>query len=108
MTGPSPPSRHVVSLAGQKPSFEGPTGAIRHVDAGNFPLLKRLSIRQLRLAPGGLREPHWHADAHELGYCVRGEALVTIVGNHAARESFLVGPGEMFFAPSGSLHAIQN
>jgi oxalate decarboxylase len=101
-------SPHVVNLASQPPSFEGPKGAIRHVDARNLPLLKRLSIRQLLLEPGGLREPHWHADAHELGYCVRGQALVTIGGNHAARESFLVGVGEMFFAPSGSIHAIQN
>lgn len=36
-----------------------------------------------------------------------GAALVTIAGNHAALASFTVGAGEMFFAPSGSLHAIR-
>lgn len=100
-------SQHVASLTAGEPSFQGPEGSIQQVDARSLPLLKRLSVRRLLLAPGGLREPHWHANAHELGYCVRGSALVTIAGNHATRESFTVGAGEMFFAPSGSLHAIR-
>jgi len=102
------PSRHVVSLSGQQPRFAGPLGSIAHVDALNFKLLKRLSIRRLLLGKGGLREPHWHANAHELGYVVHGSALVTIAGNHATRDSFVVRDGDMFFVPSGSLHAIQN
>lgn len=102
------PSRHVVSLTGQQPRFAGPLGSITHVDALNFKLLKRLSIRRLLLEKDGVREPHWHANAHELGYVVHGKALVTIVGNHATRDSFVVRDGDMFFVPSGSLHAIQN
>jgi len=101
-------SKHVASLNGQSPRFSGPLGSITHVDAGVLPLLKRLSIRRLLLEQGGLREPHWHANAHELGYVVRGEALVTIAGNHSSRSSFVVRAGDMFFAPSGALHAIQN
>lgn len=102
------PSRHVASMGMQPPSYENPSGSIVHIDKDTLPLLKRLSLRRLRLAPEGLREPHWHANAHELGYCVRGEALVTIVRNHAVRDSFVVRPGDMFFAPSGSLHSIRN
>lgn len=108
MDQPLNPSRHVVSLTAQSPDFSGPRGSIAHVDVTRLPLLRRLSIRRLLLAPGGVREPHWHANAHELGYVLRGSALVTIAANHAARESFLVGPGDMFFVPSGSLHAIAN
>jgi oxalate decarboxylase len=108
MSEPRPASRHVASLAGQPPSFAGPGGAIRHVDRSTLAVLRRLSIRKLRLEPHGLREPHWHADAHELAYCLSGTVLVTIADNHASRETFLVAAGDMFFAPSGSLHAIAN
>lgn len=101
-------SRHTISLAGQKPRFEGPRGSITHMDVTDLPILRRLSIRRLLLAPLGLREPHWHANAHELGYCVHGEALITIAGNHAERESFVVQSGEMFFVPSGAMHSIEN
>lgn len=55
-----------------------------------------------------MREPHWHVNGHELGYCVRGEALVTIFGNQNARDSFSIAAGEMFFVPSGALHHIEN
>lgn len=101
-------SRHVFSLAARSPDLAVAAGSIAVADAKGFPILERMSLRRLLLAPGGLREPHWHANAHELGYCVAGSALVTIALNHAARESFLVEAGEMFFAPSGSLHAIRN
>lgn len=101
-------SRHVLSLIKQAPRDEGPKGSITHMDASNLPLLRRLSIRRLLLAPQGVREPHWHANAHELGYCVHGEALITIAANHAQRESFVVAAGEMFFVPSGAMHSIEN
>ena len=101
-------SMHVVSLTGQEPSLQVPGGSMTHVDASVFPILERLSIRRLLLAPRGVREPHWHANCHELTYCVRGEALVTIFGNQSARASFAVAAGEMFFVPSGALHHIEN
>ena len=101
-------SKHVVSLKSQAPRFQGPKGSITHMDAEDLPLMRRLSLRHLSLAFEGAREPHWHANAHELGYCIQGKALITIAGNHAKRDSFVVSAGEMFFVPSGAMHSIQN
>jgi oxalate decarboxylase len=101
-------SVHVASLAKQTPHLEAAGGSITQLDASVFPILERLSIRRLVLKPRGVREPHWHANGHELTYCVRGEALVTIFGNQSARHSFAVAAGDMFFAPSGYLHHIEN
>lgn len=105
MTKSSP---HVASLTGQAPGLQAAGGSITHLDASTFPILDRLSIRRLLLAPLGVREPHWHANCHELDYCLRGEALVTIFSNQSARDSFSVAAGEMFFVPSGYLHHIEN
>lgn len=104
----SAPSRHVVRLGQEKPRFSGPRGFISHLDVTTLAILRRLSLRRLMLEKGGVREPHWHANAHELGYCVTGEALITIAANHAERESFVVGAGDMFFVPSGAMHSIEN
>ncbi|HEY6630245.1 MAG TPA: cupin domain-containing protein [Rhizobiaceae bacterium] len=101
-------SKHVVSLHSQEPRFEGPKGAIRHMDASDLPIMRKLSLRLLSLAFQGVREPHWHANANELGYCIQGEALITIADNHARRENFIVQAGEMFFIPSGAMHSIKN
>jgi oxalate decarboxylase len=101
-------SPHIISLVGKKPYFADNFGSQTRIDANDLPRLNRLSIRRLLLAPKGVREPHWHANAHELGYCLRGEHLVTIAGNGESRNSFVISPGEMFFVPSGALHHIEN
>jgi oxalate decarboxylase len=101
-------SPHIISLSGKKPYFADNSGSQTRIDANDLPRLNRLSIRRLLLAPGGVREPHWHANAHELGYCLQGEHLVTIAGNGESRNSFVISAGEMFFVPSGALHHIEN
>ena len=101
-------SRHITSLSGKKPYVTGDFGSQTRIDASDLPMLERLSIRRLLLAPGGVREPHWHVNAHELGYCLRGDHLVTIAGNGETRNSFIISAGEMFFVPSGALHHIEN
>jgi oxalate decarboxylase len=101
-------SKHVRSLNDQQIAFESTAGSITRLGRDQLPILEGLSIRRLVLTPNAIREPHWHANANELGYCVRGQALVTIVGNHGSREVFVIGIGEMFFFPSGTVHAIEN
>lgn len=78
------------------------------LNAGSFPILDRLSIKRLLLEPGAVREPHWHANASELTYCVKGLLLVGMLGDANAVSSFTIAPGQMFFAPSGSIHHIEN
>ncbi|MBX7067386.1 MAG: cupin domain-containing protein [Parachlamydiales bacterium] len=74
----------------------------------SFPVLQGMSFYKLALHSRAVREPHWHANADELGYCLQGNLLVSIYGNRNMRESFLVCEGEAFFIPSGALHAIEN
>ncbi len=99
---------HITSLTSRKPYLADQYGNLNRVDANDMHRMKRLSIRRLQLSPRGIREPHWHTNANELGYCLQGEHLVTIAGNHSTRHSFTISPGEMFFVPSGALHHLEN
>ena len=76
--------------------------------ATNFPVLKGMSFYKLRLEPLASREPHWHANADELGYCTEGKLLVSFYKHGNIRSVFVVNKAEMFFIPSGTLHAIEN
>ena len=101
-------SAHVFHLGRIEPQFSNAFGSRTAAIRDDFPLLKGLSLYRLILAGGAFREPHWHPNANELSYCVRGALLVTIFGNGNERNAFTIGEGEMFFVPSGYLHAIEN
>lgn len=74
----------------------------------NFPALQNMAFYKLVLHKYAVREPHWHANADELGYCLRGRLLISFYGNKNAKETFVIQAGEAFFIPSGSLHSIEN
>lgn len=99
---------HKLSLTGTKPQFSSDCGSKIQVNKSVLPILHGLSIYRLVLNEGCFREPHWHTNADELGYCLKGDALVTIFANGNQHSQFTITAGEMFFVPSGSLHAIEN
>ena len=101
-------SDHVFRLGATAPQLSTHYGARTHVRRDNFPILQRLSLAKVTVEVGGFREPHWHANAHELGYCLAGELLVTVFGDDNQHASFRTSPGQMFFVPSGALHALEN
>lgn len=102
------PVSHKLSLNSEPPQVDGPFGRKVAGNKANFPILKGLSVYRLTVRPGCFREPHWHANADELGYCLKGRALVTIFASGNIHAQFSISAGEMFFVPSGSLHAIEN
>lgn len=108
MTASLTRSAHTASLSDGEIVEENEFGSMRRITADNLPILKRLSIKRVLLNPGSMRTPHWHANANELTYCVRGTALVSVLDNHNQFTSFIVTAGQMFHAASGSLHHIEN
>ncbi len=100
--------RHVTSLSSGASLFESELGSVTQVSAEQLPIMRRLSVKRLTLAPGAMREPHWHANANELTYCIAGDLLVSVLDNGSEFSSFTLAAGEMFHVASGSLHHIEN
>jgi oxalate decarboxylase len=100
-------SRHVTSLRDKKPDTDHRGGSVQSLTAADFPLLSELSIRRLVLPAGTIREPHWHTNANELTYCLRGAALVTVFDIGSTYHRFTIRAGQMFYVPSGALHTIE-
>jgi oxalate decarboxylase len=101
-------SQHTTSLDSGETVFTGDLGSITAVTSGSLPILSGLSMKRLVLQPGAVRELHWHADASELTYCLSGDLLVGILGDDNQFTWFTLGRGQMFYAPSGALHYIEN
>jgi len=101
-------SRHVSHLKNAEPFFQSSLGSMQRCTADELPILKNLSLKRLILAPKAIREPHWHANANELTYCLSGKALVSVLDNKSSYASFIIEAGQMFHIESGSLHHIEN
>ena len=83
-------------------------GDFFRASAKNFPALKGLAVQGLDLAPGAVREPHCHPNAHQLDYCISGEGVVGIVGPNGETHYLELKAGDISFVPQGYLHWIEN
>ncbi|WP_378144772.1 cupin domain-containing protein [Cnuibacter sp. UC19_7] len=102
-------SKHVRSLVGAgSVQHDSELGSIHRLTKETFPMLERLSIKRLELAPGAIREPHWHANADELTYCLSGTVLVSTLDTGDVFGTFTVEAGQMFHVLSGAIHHIEN
>lgn len=101
-------SVHTFNLEAIKPQSVCNGGTRSIANADNFHILKGMSLYSLHLDKGGVREPHWHPNAVELGYCLTGRAIMTIFSPGAGHDTFTVDAGEIVFVPRGYLHHIEN
>jgi len=81
-------------------------GWARQVTASELPVATTLAGVNMRLAPGGVRELHWHKEA-EWAYMLEGRARITAID--PAGHNFVddVGVGDLWYFPSGIPHSIQ-
>lgn len=74
----------------------------------NLPTLEGLGILGFGLKPKGVVEPHWHTNAGELVYIVRGKTLITVLSPDGHIEKMEVNGGQGAFAPASHFHNIEN
>jgi oxalate decarboxylase len=101
-------SIYTFNLDGTTPQVSNSNGSRTKANADNFPVLSGMGMLLLRLEKGGIREPHWHPNASELSYCVKGQAAMTIFSPGNNHDTFTIKPGEMTYVPKGYIHDIQN
>lgn len=73
-----------------------------------LPILQGLGILGFGLNPKGIVEPHWHTNAGELVYIVKGKTRITVLSPDGKVEVMEVGAGQGAFAPASHFHNIEN
>jgi oxalate decarboxylase len=111
--GPTTP----VLAGAELPSFRFRLGAVapktwdggwaKEANVSQFPVSQKLAGVLMSLSPGGLRELHWHANAAEWAYVIKGQCRITIIdpADHSQVVDF--GPGDVWYFPRGYGHSIQ-
>ena len=62
----------------------------------------------LKLKRGAMHEPHWHTDANEWHYVLKGRTRVTLFATDKRVAVAELSPGECAYIPRGCGHSIQN
>jgi oxalate decarboxylase len=83
-----------------------PGGWSRQVTVQDFPAAKSIAGVNMRLTVGGIRELHWHLPA-EWAFMLTGQAQITAVDQNGRNFVANVGPGDLWYFPSGLPHSIQ-
>ena len=84
-----------------------PGGREYLVSSREFPIQTSLTAVRMDLQPGGLRELHWHPNADEWQYYVRGRARVRVFGSHGRTRTEEFGPGHVAFIQKGYGHYVE-
>lgn len=83
-------------------------GLVRITDSTNFPISKTVAAAHLKIAPGALREMHWHPNADEWSFFIRGRARMTVFGSSGTARTFDYNAGDVAIVPQNMGHFVEN
>jgi oxalate decarboxylase len=104
----TPPEPFTFSL-GSAPNLNTTKGGkLRMADSSTFKVSKTIAVVVQTLPPGGLRAMHWHPNADEWQYYIKGKARMGVfnTGPHVATMDF--NPGDIGYVPRNYGHYVQN
>jgi oxalate decarboxylase family bicupin protein len=83
-------------------------GHVRITDSTNFPISKTVAAAHLDIQPGAMREMHWHPNADEWSFFIKGRARVTIFAAEGTARTFDYQAGDVGIVPRNMGHFIEN
>ncbi|KAL3419313.1 oxalate decarboxylase OxdC (oxalate decarboxylase family bicupin) [Phlyctema vagabunda] len=83
-------------------------GEVRITDSKNFPISKTVAAAHAIIEPGAIREMHWHPNADEWSFFIRGRARVTIFASEGSARTFDYMPGDVGIVPRNMGHFVEN
>ncbi|KAI1077136.1 Bicupin, oxalate decarboxylase/oxidase [Whalleya microplaca] len=83
-------------------------GEVRITDSKNFPVSTTVAAAHVLIEPGALREMHWHPNADEWSFFIRGRARITIFGSEGSARTFDYVPGDVGIVPRNMGHFVEN
>ncbi|KAJ9231470.1 hypothetical protein DTO207G8_4720 [Paecilomyces variotii] len=83
-------------------------GQVRITDSTNFPISKTVAAAHATINPGCLRELHWHPNADEWSFFIKGRARVTVFAASGVSRTFNYVAGDVGIVPKSMAHYVEN
>lgn len=91
-----------------QPAKKTSGGEVRVTDSKNFPISKTIAAAHAIIEPGAIREMHWHPNADEWSFFIKGRARVTIFASEGTARTFDYVPGDVGIVPRNMGHFVEN
>ena len=83
-------------------------GEVRITDSKNFEISKTVAAAHVTIQPGAIREMHWHPNADEWSFFIKGRARITIFAAEGTARTFDYVPGDVGIVPRNNGHFVEN
>ena len=103
-----PPNPFTYSLAGGPISKQTKGGMVQIADSHNFKASANIAAALVTVHPGGMREMHWHPNADEWQYYVKGSAQMTVFNTGPSAVTNNFNPGDVGYITRNLGHYIKN
>jgi oxalate decarboxylase len=99
---------HRHRLLAQKPRVSTSGGVMYLASAQEFPMSKTMTGWVIRLKPGAMHEPHWHPNANEWHYALKGQTRATLFASDKRMAVAELSSCDCAYVPRGSGHSVRN
>ena len=104
----APPHPFTFSLGSMAPTRETKGGSVRIADSKNFTVSTTIAAALLTIRPGGMREMHWHPNADEWQYWIKGKGIMTVFNTGPNAVTMDFNPGDIGYVKKNLGHYIKN
>jgi oxalate decarboxylase len=96
------------SLSDQKPSTANRSGQVQLADSSNFRASRNIAAGLVTIRPGGMRTLHWHPNADEWQYYLKGTGRMTVFNAGPSASTANFRPGDIGYVKKGLGHYVEN
>jgi len=94
--------------ASKAPAMNTTGGSLKVVDSRTFNISQTISMAEVTVVPGGMRELHWHPTQPEWSFFIEGNARITVFASSANARTFDYQAGDIGYVPPSFGHYVEN
>jgi oxalate decarboxylase len=107
-TAGAPPYPFTFSLGSSAPVSQTKGGTVQIADSSNFKVSTTIAAALVTMQPGALRQMHWHPNADEWQYYIKGKARMGVFNTGPNVLTMDFNPGDIGYVKRNYGHYVQN
>jgi oxalate decarboxylase len=107
-TGGVSPHPFIYRLGATAPTKETKGGEVRVADSRNFTVSTTVAAALVTVRPGGVREMHWHPNADEWQYYIKGKGRMTVFNTGPNAMTMDFNAGDIGYVNKNLGHYVEN